>query len=189
MYQGYIFDCDGTLADTMPQHYESWKSAILKYGFTEEAKFTWEYFITLGGLGLADTVELLNKQFQQTLPVEPLILYKEEHFLRNIHHTKAKPQIWEIAQEAIAKKIPVSIASGSPRETVRLTLEAIGLEKYFPVVVTRDDVTHGKPHPESFLRAAEQMGVPPHTCIVYEDSPLGKQAADAAGMDCVLIDP
>ena len=81
----------------------------------------------------------------------------------------------------------VAIASGGPRPVVRRSLEITGLAPLFPVVVTPEDVTHGKPSPDMFLLAAQRMGVPPQECLVFEDAVPGMQAAVAAGMKYVRV--
>jgi HAD superfamily hydrolase (TIGR01509 family) len=87
----------------------------------------------------------------------------------------------------VAATHPVAIASGGPREIVRRMLELAGLALLFEVVVSADDVVHGKPSPDMFLLAAKQMGVPPGKCLVFEDAEPGMKAAVAAGMQYVRV--
>lgn len=185
--KGYIFDFDGTLADTMPLHYTVWEKTLRAHGFQEP--FSWDYFISLGGLGLEDTVQHLNQTYGYEMDPCKVAAEKESCFMKNIERcgVKAKPEIYNIAQKAHQSGIPMSIGTGSPLESVQPLLSQIDLEGMFSIIVSRDQVTHGKPHPETFLTAARRMGIEPKDCLVYEDSPIGKQAADAAGMRCVLL--
>jgi HAD superfamily hydrolase (TIGR01509 family) len=92
-----------------------------------------------------------------------------------------------VARE-VAKTRPVAIASGGPREIVERSLAVSGLAPLFPVVVSADDVVHGKPSPDMFLLAAKRMGVPADRCLVFEDAEPGMRAAEAAGMPWVRVD-
>ena len=87
----------------------------------------------------------------------------------------------------VSRTHPVAVASGGTRDVVRSTLAKTGLAPLFAVVVTADDVEHGKPAPDMFLLAAKFMGVEPAHCLVFEDGEPGIQAAKAAGMYCVAV--
>jgi HAD superfamily hydrolase (TIGR01509 family) len=87
----------------------------------------------------------------------------------------------------VAKTHPTAIASGGPRNVVRQSLQCSGLSDLFPIVVSADDVTHGKPAPDMFLLAAQRMGVAPARCLVFEDAEPGMRAAEAAGMQWVRV--
>ena len=89
----------------------------------------------------------------------------------------------------VAASHPISVASGGTRDTVSRTMQAIDIFELFPVIVTQEDVDRSKPAPDIFLLAAEKMGVPADRCLVIEDSHLGIQAAEAAGMASVLVTP
>ena len=187
--KGYIFDFDGTLADTMPLHYLVWEKTLRTHGFQEP--FSWDYFTSLGGLGLEDTVLHLNQTYGYEMNPNQIALEKESYFIKCIedYGIKVKPEIFKIAHDAHHAGVPISIGTGSPLNSVQPLLSHIDQEGIFTIVVSRDQVTHGKPHPETFLTAAKRMGVNPVDCLVYEDSPVGKQCADAAGMRCILLRP
>jgi beta-phosphoglucomutase-like phosphatase (HAD superfamily) len=99
----------------------------------------------------------------------------------------ALDEVVAFARERARAGFPVSVASGGDAITVRQTLRTIGVTDLFPVVVTAEEVEHGKPAPDLFLLAAERMGVAPAQCLVFEDSLLGIRAAERAGMGSVLV--
>lgn len=180
--KGLIFDLDGTLADTMPIHYLAWKNAAAHYGID----FTTELFSQLAGIPLYPTVEKLNQIFGKTIDPKELGDLKEAEFEHNMHLT---PEIKIVTNLVRANygKIPITIGTGGSRRLSLKTLEIIGLQKYFDVLVTSEDVTHFKPNPETFLKCAELMGVAPRDCEVFEDGILGIQAARTAGMMVVDV--
>jgi beta-phosphoglucomutase-like phosphatase (HAD superfamily) len=185
-YAGYIFDCDGTLADTMPLHFRAWREALNSAGARFE--FTWELFMSRAGMSLEKTVLELAGQFD--VPLDALLV-AEQH--RSIYGTlelqvRAVPGVVEFARE-VSVFAPVSVASGSIRQNVLSSLAAIGALDLFSVVITPEDVTHGKPDPEMFLLAAQRMGVAPKDCLVLEDGALGIEAARRAGMDYAIVLP
>ena len=180
--KGLIFDLDGTLADTMPIHYIAWKNAAAKY----EIDFTTELFSQLAGIPLYPTVEKLNQIFGKTIDPKELGDLKEAEFERNMHLT---PEIKIVTDLVCANygKMPIAIGTGGSRRLSLKTLEIIGLQNCFDVLVTSEDVTHFKPHPETFLKCAELMGIAPTDCEVFEDGVLGIQAAQTAGMMVVDV--
>lgn len=185
-YGGYIFDCDGTLADSMVVHHRAWLSALAAHGATFD--FGWELFISRAGMSLPNTVRELNAQFGLTLDPEAVTTSQRLEYERFLPTVRPIVEVVELALR-VATSRPVSVASGGERQVVRRTLELIGLGQTFPVVVTAEDVTFGKPAPDMFLLAAEQMGVAPANCVVFEDSVLGLEAAKRAGMASVLVQP
>ncbi|GAB4282807.1 MAG: HAD-IA family hydrolase [Opitutales bacterium] len=184
-FDGYIFDCDGTLAESMGMHYRAWKHALKKFG--AKFDFTWELFRSMAGMGLHHTVDLVNERFGENLIAEPLLEEQEAFCEEHIHEMKANPEVFAFAEWITEQGLARSIASGGHRHIVHRTLKIIGADHLFPIVVTQNDVTHSKPHPEMFLLAAEKMGVKPERCLVLEDSLLGIEAAKAAGMGSVLV--
>lgn len=183
-YSGYIFDCDGTLADSMVVHHRAWLAALAAHGATFD--FHWELFTSRGGMTVPNTVRELNAQFGLALDADGVTTRQRLEYERFLPTVQAIPDVVELARR-VASSRPVSVASGGERLIVHRTLELIGLGQIFPVVITAEDVTHGKPAPDMFLLAAERMGVPPAECVVFEDSVLGLQAAKSAGMASVLV--
>ena len=185
-YGGYIFDCDGTLADSMLVHHRAWLSALAKHGATFD--FDWELFTSRAGMSLPNTVRELNRQFGLALDADAVTTSQREEYERFLPSVKPIAEVVELALRVAATR-PVSVASGGERKVVLRTLELIGLGQTFPVVVTAEDVTHGKPAPDMFLLAAERMGVRAEDCVVFEDSVLGLEAAKRAKMAAVLVRP
>jgi beta-phosphoglucomutase family hydrolase len=180
--KGLIFDLDGTLADTMPIHYIAWKNAAARYGID----FTPELFMELAGIPLYPTVEKLNQIFGKAInPVEMGDL-KEAEFERNMHQTQEIKIVTDLVR-ANHGKLPMAIGTGGARRLVLKTLEIIGLKEYIDVIVCSEDVSQYKPHPETFLKCAELMGINPSECEVFEDGNLGIQAARSAGMMVVDV--
>lgn len=183
-FGGYIFDCDGTLADSMLVHHRAWLAALRLHGATFD--FDWELFTSRAGMSLPNTVEALNQQFGMTMDPEAVTAAQRAEYERFLPTVRPIVPVVELALR-VARSAPVSVASGGERNIVRRTLELIGLGDTFSVVVTPEEVRHGKPAPDMFLLAAERMGVPPAECVVFEDSPLGLEAAQRAGMTGVLV--
>ena len=180
--KGLIFDLDGTLADTMPIHFIAWKNASAQYGI----EFTPELFEKLAGIPLYPTVEKLNQIFGTRMDPKEMGDSKEAEFENNMHLTPEIKVVTDLVR-ANHGKIPMAVGTGGTRRLALKTLEIIGLTGYFEIMVTNEDVTHYKPHPETFLKCAEQMGVAPEDCEVYEDGLLGIQAAQTAGMMVVDV--
>lgn len=183
-YGGYIFDCDGTLADSMVVHYRAWLSALAEHGATFD--FNWDLFTSRAGMSLPSTVRELNAQFGLSLDPDAVSASQHREYERFLPTVQPIAQVAELAHR-VSLTHPVSVASGSERKVVLRTLELIGLGQTFPIVITPADVTHGKPAPDMFLLAAERMGVSPADCVVFEDSSLGIEAAKRAGMASVLV--
>ena len=184
-YSGFIFDCDGTLADTMPLHQQAWVEALRKHG--AEFEFGWDLFMSRAGKTIELTVQELNEQFG--LKLDPALVAADQraHFDVLAPGVLALHSVVAFARERAAAGFPVSVASGGDVVTVRRTLASIGVTDLFAVVVTAEDVAHGKPAPDLFLLAAQRMGVEPADCLVFEDSLLGIEAANRAGMGSVLV--
>jgi beta-phosphoglucomutase-like phosphatase (HAD superfamily) len=184
-YSAFIFDCDGTLADTMPVHQIAWLHALQKHGARFE--FGWDLFMSRAGKTLELTVAELNEQFGSRL--DPLLVAADQraHFDTLAANVLPLENVVAFARERARAGFPVSVASGGDAPTVSRTLRTIGVADLFAVVVTAEEVLHGKPAPDLFLLAAQRMGVAPEQCLVFEDSQLGILAAERAGMGAVLV--
>ena len=186
-YSAFIFDCDGTLADSMPLHQRAWIHALRKYGATFE--FGWELFMSRAGKTIELTVSELNSEFGTAL--DPALVAAAQRAEYDALALGVQPidEVCAFARERAAAGCPISVASGGDAVTVHRTLRAIGVAELFPVVVTAEEVQRGKPAPDLFLLAAQRMGVRAADCLVFEDSLLGITAAEAAGMGSVLVTP
>ncbi len=181
-FGGYIFDCDGTIADTMPIHYRAWSEAMKDSGGT----FPEDLFYQWGGIPTGVIVEKLNEKFGLSLDVEETVQCKERHYLDNVHQVLPVMPVLEIAKGMHGVK-RLAIASGGHRELVEATLKAIDILGMFDAIVCAEDCERGKPFPDPFLEAARRIGVPAGDCLVFEDSPTGVEAAKAAGMHYVFV--
>jgi beta-phosphoglucomutase-like phosphatase (HAD superfamily) len=183
-FSGYIFDLDGTLVDTMPLHYAAWEEALRKAGL--EGRLDENLFYDFGGMPSRKVAVLLGRHHGIEVDPEKVYRDKEVIFMGSLAKLALIEPVVEFARR-VAKTHPVAVASGGTRDVVTNTLRITGLAPLFPVVVTMDDVEHGKPAPDMFLLAAKLMGVEPARCMVFEDGKPGIQAAEAAHMKWVLV--
>lgn len=183
-FAGYIFDLDGTLIDTMPLHYRAWDAAMREAGLPHALDE--DHFYALGGIPTRRVAELFGEHYGLKLDPDLVFHAKEAFFTELQKDVRLIEPVVEFARR-MSKTHPLAIASGGPRLIVQRSLEITGLASLFPVVVTADDVRHGKPSPDMFLLAAQKMGVPPTECLVFEDADPGIQGAAAAGMKVVRV--
>jgi HAD superfamily hydrolase (TIGR01509 family) len=181
-FKAYLFDCDGTVADSMPAHYIAWKRAMDEQGAT----FTEAQFYGWGGLPAEAVIERLNREQGLHMVAAVVAERKEEFYYESLPELKPVLEVLDHVLEAFGR-IPLAIVSGSTRESVVASLTALGLLDRFDTLVCAGDYAHGKPNPEPFLMAAERLGVAPQDCLVFEDAEPGIQAAQTAGMAWVRV--
>lgn len=190
-YDGFIFDCDGTLADTMPLHYRAWRETLDKK-LGRPSDFTEELFYRCGGMPGRAIVQLLNQRFGYTLNAGEVAHEKEMHFLSFLPDIGPIPEVLDMLL-ALGPDARIAVASGGLTEIVRKTLEflhlPIGPKERIKFLVGSDQVAHGKPQPDLFLQAAHLLQVSPARCLVFEDATPGFEAAKAAGMDFIDVRP
>ena len=181
-FSAYLFDCDGTIADSMPLHYIAWKKALAEWNceFSEELFYAW------GGMSVAEIITALNRERGLQMPVEQVSHRKEDLYFENLDQLKAVPEVMEHI-EASYGRIPLAVVSGSTRDSVTRSLAALKILNRFDTLVCAGDYQKSKPDPEPFLIAAEKLSVAPKDCLVFEDSDMGIQAATAAGMASVKV--
>jgi HAD superfamily hydrolase (TIGR01509 family) len=183
-FAAYLFDCDGTLGDTMPLHYSAWCAALKKYSVT----FPEAFFYELGGVPTERIVEILNERHGYHMPVKETAHYKEELYLKGINEIAPIEPVVNIARH-VHGTLPLAVASGGHRAIVTRTLTCLGIVDLFDAIVCAEDYVNGKPSPDPFLTAAQRLRVPPEKCLVFEDTNTGIEAAQAAGMQWVLVPP
>ncbi len=183
-FNAYLFDCDGTIADSMPLHYIAWKKALGEWNceFDEELFYAW------GGTPIAEIISALNERHGLRMPVEIVSRRKESLYFELLPQLKAVPEVLEHI-EVQHGRIPFAVVSGSSRESVIASLASLKLLDKFDTLVCAGDYQKSKPHPEAFLLAAAKLEVAPSACLVFEDTEMGIQAATAAGMASVKIPP
>jgi beta-phosphoglucomutase-like phosphatase (HAD superfamily) len=183
-FQAYLFDCDGTIADSMPLHYVAWTQALSEW----KCEFPEPLFYSWGGTPTPEIIAKLNQRYGLQMPVEQVARRKDVLYLENISRLTAVPEVLEHI-ELSHGKLPFAVVSGDSREVVTASLTALKLLDRFETLVCAGDYRRGKPDPEPFLIAASRLGVTPGDCLVFEDTDLGIQAATAAGMASVKVPP
>jgi beta-phosphoglucomutase family hydrolase len=180
--KGLIFDCDGTLADTMPLHWRAWQVVASKY----KLHFPEDRFYSLGGVPSRDILQMLAKEQGVTLDHIAAAHEKEDTYLPLM--AQVMP-IYAVVDIALANhgKIPMAVASGGTQPIIIGVLEHLKIRYLFDAVVTSEMVKNQKPAPDIFLEAARRIGVEPKFCRAYEDTDLGLQAIRSAGMEAVDV--
>jgi HAD superfamily hydrolase (TIGR01549 family) len=177
-----IFDCDGTLADTMPAHYRAWVEILRPHGIA----FPEDRFYAMGGMPTGKIVEKLFSELGKIPDVAAMVRQKEAAFMEMLGEIRPIEKVVEVARRGRGV-MPMAVASGGHRHMVELTLRQIGILDWFSVVVAAEDTARHKPEPDVFLEAAQRLGVEPAECTVYEDTDLGVEAARRAGMSWVDV--
>ncbi len=178
-----IFDLDGVLADSEPVHLAAEQAAVAAHGheLTRDAR---QPFV---GLANAEIMAGLIDLFGIDTSVEELAAAKAGHQRVLLAEMAGFPATTELVHRLAGSGVPIAVASGSTRWNIDASLEAVGLDAFFEVRVSAEEVPRGKPAPDIFLEAARRLGVPPRDCVVVEDAVPGMTAALAAGMRCVAI--
>lgn len=177
--KGLIFDLDGTLADTMPYHFDGWKKACQKYGADIDNSFLRRHTGSPSWMIANEIIEKSN--LNNNVTIEQILKTKIDEFFKVQHLVKPIDPVVDIVKKYHGK-LPMAVGTGGHREAVERTLELTGLRKYFDIIVTANDVYNFKPHPETFLKCARLMNVEPSYIEVFEDGDLGLEAARMAGM-------
>jgi HAD superfamily hydrolase (TIGR01509 family) len=175
--KGLIFDCDGTLVDSMPLHMRAWEHVITHQG----GAWDYEFFFSRKGKPEEDIVVEYNREFERSFDPVGTVKTKHEYFYSRLEELKPISHVVEIARKHRGV-LPMAVASGGTRRTVDLELETLQIKDLFGVVLTADDDVRPKPAPDIFLEAARRMQVAPEHCQVFEDGDLGLEAARSAGM-------
>jgi beta-phosphoglucomutase-like phosphatase (HAD superfamily) len=175
--KGLIFDCDGTLVDSMPLHWSAWEKAVVLKGGVWRP----EFFSSTKGMPEEDIVVLYNERFSLDLDPVDTVRIKHEYFRSHASRLRPVLPVLDVVHR-YGDRVPMAVASGGVRENVMLELEALNIRHFFQAILTADDDVRPKPSPDIFLEAAKRIGVSPGDCQVFEDGDLGLEAARAAGM-------
>ena len=181
-FAAYLFDCDGTIADSMPLHYIAWSKALAEWNcpFDESLFYEW------GGMPVDEIIASLNGRHGLAMPVDAVARRKESLYYEILPQLQPVPEVLEHIEKSY-DLIPFAVVSGSTRESVTASLRSLNLLEKFDTLVCAGDYRKSKPDPEPFLLAAERLGVPPLQCLVFEDTAMGIEAATAAGMASVRV--
>jgi HAD superfamily hydrolase (TIGR01509 family) len=182
--KGLIFDCDGTLADTMTIHTHAWQETMKRFGHDCPVDF----LQPLRGMPAEEIVIRFNRKFGTDFDAKTVSDAKNKMSFERFKTVKPIMPVAKIALD-YRGKLPMSVASGGTRKNVLRTLKATGMADFFEAVITADDGLKPKPHPQMFMEAAKQMHVAPELCQVFEDGDPGLEAARAAGMAFVDVRP
>jgi len=176
-FRALLFDCDGTLADTAELHHFSLSTAIRELGH-EMPK---QWYLARVGLSLDPLLREFQEHCGEALAPEAVQPLQEDVFCKSVQKVRGINSVIDIAKE-YAGKVPLAVVSGSSRRMVRATLEALDIHNLFSAVITVESVTRPKPAPDAYLEAARLLGVPPESCLAFEDSDQGLEAARLARM-------
>lgn len=175
-----LFDCDGTLVDTMDVHRSIWTEIFARYGFTITDAW-WEEYANVALVPFVQAViPDASEELADQLNVEGMARYLEV-----IHLAEPLEHVIEVAR-AHHGRLPMAVVTGGYREIIIPTLDAAGITHLFDVIVTADDVTHSKPAPDVYERAVTVLEVDPARCIAYEDSEIGMTSAQGAGIGRII---
>jgi HAD superfamily hydrolase (TIGR01509 family) len=181
-FRAYLFDCDGTIVDSMPLHYIAWTTALAEWSCT----FDEGLFYSWGGKPVDEIISTLNAMQGLSMPVAVVGKRKEGLYYDLLPQLKAIPEVLEHI-EAQHGRIPFAVVSGGHVSSVTRSLTTVNLLDRFETIVGAEDYVNSKPAPDAFLLAAERLGVEPRDCLVFEDTELGIEAATAAGMASVRV--
>ncbi len=181
-FKAYLFDCDGTIVDSMPLHYKAWMKVLAEW----RCEFPEELFYSWGGMPVMEIIATLNERHGLAMPAEEIAHRKEAMYFEILPQLEAVPEVLEHI-EMTHGTIPFAVVSGSTRDSVTKSLETLGILDRFETLVCAGDYTKSKPDPEPFLIAAARLGLEPRDCLVFEDTEMGIQAATAAGMASVKV--
>ena len=183
-FDGLIFDCDGTLTNSMPLHYRAWRDTMSARG----VDFPETRFYAMGGMPTDKIIEALCDEQNVSIDVEATAIAKEQAFADLMGELQPLDLVVQCAQRHRGR-LPMAVASGGIRPIINQQLNQLGIHDWFRAVVTSEDTELHKPEPDAFLLAARLLGVQPERCLVFEDSPLGFDAATRAGMQFVDVRP
>jgi len=183
-FSAVLFDLDGTLIDSESNYAISDGRLFADFGIDFDDSLR----RSLIGKGSEEFIRLLRESFGVAESRDALIERKNAYYLEVARaNTRVFPEMFKLLETLHGRGIPTAVASGSPLFVIREMLSGLDLERYLDVVVASEEVERGKPFPDVFLEAAKRLGTPPASCLVFEDSPYGVEAAEAAGMKSVAI--
>ena len=184
-YKGLIFDCDGTLVDSMPLHYHAWNTVLERHNLflTKSRFYQW------AGTPIDEIIQRLADEKGYKVNVKAIAEERDAYF-HSLPASELKPvkAVVDIARR-YQGQLPMAVTTGSTVESAKTSLRTIGILDWFDVIISSHEAGHPKPAPDVFLLAAERIAVVPRDCVAFEDGDVGLEAAKAAGMHVVDIRP
>lgn len=182
-YKGLIFDLDGTLIDSMPWHVRAWKQVCHEHGFDIDPNIVYQ----LGGMASRNIAQKFKDEGKNVGSVDAFVQRKIDLYRENLSQIKLFEPVFALMQRAHAAGLKCAIGTGTQRINAEDIVEKLHLTPYVQAIVSSDDVSAHKPNPDTFLKAAELLGLQPEDCLVLDDGPVGLEAARRAKMDCVEV--
>ena len=186
MNKAFIFDLNGTMIDDMQFHLKAWYHIM-----NDElgANLSWEAVKKeMYGKNSEVLTRVFGKNRFTTAEMNELSVEKEKRYQREyIDHLRLIPGLQQFLEQSYALQIPMAIGSAAIMFNIDFVLDNLNIRHFFKAIVSADDVEHSKPHPETYLKAAKQLGMAPQNCLVFEDAPKGVEAAQHAGMPSVVL--
>lgn len=186
-YKGIIFDLDGVICSTDEYHYLAWKALAERLCIP----FDRERNNLLRGVSRMESLEIILGKAERTYTPEEKQAFAEEKnaLYRELLHRMSVADLTEEVRDALdeLRARGMKLAIGSSSRNTPFILERLGLSGFFDAVADGNCITHSKPHPEVFLKAADMLGLPPAECLVVEDAHAGVEAAAAGGFDCAAM--
>lgn len=185
MIKGAVFDMDGLMFDSEKLVYENWKTMLTELGFD----YNIEIFKNTIGLRTDETKRYYNSLYTSGFDYDELKVRSRKMFFDRIEKegVPIKKGLFELLDFLKENKIKMAVATSTSRQSCERMLKKSGVFPYFDEIVCGDDVTHGKPNPEVFLKASEKLGAEPESCIALEDSINGIKSAYSAGMTAIMV--
>src|SRR5574344_638897 len=185
-YKGIIFDLDGTLVDSMPLHIQAWEKTLLDYNIVVNTAWLYAH----GGVPSFKIARSLINEFDnlKSISEEQLAKNKNKNYLETINQVKIFPEILNLIKFFKQEGMPMAIGTGTLRTNAEYIVNNTELRNYISVIVSADDVVNHKPHPDTFIEASRRIGVSPNHSLVFEDTPLGIEAAIKGGFNTILVE-
>lgn len=181
-FDALLFDCDGTLADTMPAHYRAWLRVTGLHGID----FDEDRFYGFAGRPTRDIAATLARAAGIEIDVDHAAALKEESFLAELDQVRAIDPVVEVVRRSRGR-VPIAVVTGGYRRVCLQILAHVGIAEAFDTIVASEDTSRHKPDPEPFLEAARRLEARPERCVVWEDSDLGIEAARRGGMQWIDV--
>jgi len=187
MIKAILFDMDGVLVDARDWHYEALNQALELFGYTITRE---EHESFYNGLPTAQKLKKLSEDKGLPFALQGLINDLKQTYTRRALHWHTRPSFDKqlMLKRLKGEGVKLGVCSNSVRDTVEVMLQNAMIKNYFDLLLSNQDVTKNKPHPEIYLVAMERLGVKPEETVIVEDAPHGVEAARASGANVIVVD-